>query len=67
MSEAVTPTHNQELEKHATRAYFVSRILLVLSAINAVFYAFIAINGQPLLFVLTGALLIYVGVLYFAG
>lgn len=67
MSEAVKATHNQELEKHASRAFIVSRILLVLSAINAVFYAFVAINGQPLLFLLTVALLIYVGVLYYAG
>ncbi len=68
MSEAMIASQNQQLEKHGKRALLVGRILLVLSLLNAIFYVYIGYNsGQQLLYLLSGALIVFVAMLLMAG
>ncbi len=70
MSEKLTVAQQheiQEREKHAKRGLRFTRILLVISLINAVLYGLIAHRyNTPLLYVIVASILIYDVILYFA-
>ena len=67
MNDNLTVERQRELEKHTKRGLRFTRILLVVSLINAIMYSVIAYNyNTPLLYIIVASIIIYDVVLYFA-